>query len=360
MTAAEVVRNERRSRPAAAIAIAALAVALSACGSGQPSAGPDQLPAISRLTKVHDYPMYLLDYQGDYRLEERLRVGDARAPVSRVPGTTAWACTAFAAFGDAMHPLVGRSFDWRDHAAILLRTDPSDGYASTSMVDPAYMGFGTEDITRLPASARQPLLEAPFLPFDGLNEHGLAMALLAVPEARAPYVAGRPTLGPLLLIRLVLDRSRTVSEALSLLAGHNLQVGEPPVHFFLADATGQAAVVEYVDGDIVVTPNDRPWLAVTNFVVAGTSPEMRLSLCGRYRAASESLAGCGGRMAAPEALALLSAVSQASTMWSVVYELSRGGVTVAAGRDFSRPVVWSLTAPWPTGLIDLTGLVPGA
>jgi hypothetical protein len=87
---------------------------------------------------------------------------------------------------------------------------------------------------------------------------------------------------------------------------------------------------------------------------------MRLSLCDRYRAASESLAGCGGRMAAPEALALLSAVSQASTMWSVVYELSRGGVTVAAGRDFSRPVVWSLTAPWPTGLIDLTGLVPGA
>ncbi len=340
---------------------AALAGTLLACGGDQPPAGPDPLAAFSRLVQVHDYPMYLLDYQGDYPLAERLRVADARAPVSRGPGTTTtWACTAFAAFGDATRPLVGRSFDWRDHAAILVRTDPSDGYASTSMVDPAYMGFGTEDITRLPASAWRPLLEAPFLPFDGLNEHGLAMALLAVPQARAPSVPGRPTLGPLLMIRLVLDRSRTVSEALSLVAGYNLQVGDPPVHFFLADATGQAAIVEYVDGAIVVTANDRPWLAVTNFIVAGTSPEARPSLCRRYRTATESLSGCQGRMPPPEAMALLSAVSQASTMWSVVYDLSRGAVTVAAGRDFSRPVVWGLAAPWPTGRIGLTGLVPGA
>jgi hypothetical protein len=162
------------------------------------------------------------------------------------------------------------------------------------------------------------------------------------------------------MIRLVLDRSRTVSEALSLLARTNLQVGDPPVHFFLADATGQAAIVEYVDGEIVVTPNDRPWLAVTNFVVAGTSPEARPSLCRRYRTAMESLSGCQGRMAAPEALALLSAVSQANTMWSVVYDLSRGAVTVAAGRDFSRPVVWGLAAPWPSGAIGLTGPLPGA
>jgi hypothetical protein len=324
----------------------AAAAALVACGGGQPSAGPDTLAAVSRLKRVHDYPMYLLDYQGDYRLEERLRVGDIRGPASRLTATTAWACTAFAAFGDAPRPLVGRSFDWPHHAAILVRTSPSDGYASASMVDPTYMGFGTEDITRLPASARRALLEAPFLPVDGLNEHGVAMALLAVPQARAPHVAGQATVGPLLMIRLALDRSRTVAEALSLLARYNLQVGDPPVHFFLADAAGQAAIVEYVDGEIVVNSNDRPWLAVTNFVVAGTSPEARPSLCSRYRAATESLAACEGRMAAPEALALLSAVSQPHTMWSAVYELATGRVTVAPGRDFSRPVVWSLSSPW--------------
>jgi hypothetical protein len=334
-----------RSAPRFVAAVAA--TALVACGSGPPPAGSDALPAVSRIKRVHDYPMYLLDYQGDYGLEQRLRVGDGRGPVSRPTEAPAWACTAFAAFGDVARPLVGRSFDWQHHAAILVRTSPSDGYASSSMVDPAYMGFGAEDLARLPASARQPLLEAPFLPFDGMNEHGVAMALLAVPQARAPHVAGRATVGPLLLIRLVLDRCRTVSEALSTLGRYNLQVGDPPVHFFLADATGQAAVVEYVDGEIAVTTNDRPWLAVTNFVVAGTSPEARPSLCGRYRTAAESLAACGGRMAATQALTLLSAVSQPHTMWSVVYELDSLRVTVAPGRDFSRPVVWSLAAPWP-------------
>jgi hypothetical protein len=149
-------------------------------------------------------------------------------------------------------------------------------------------------------------LEAPFLPLDGMNERGVAMALLAVPQARAPYVAGRATVGP-------------------------LRVGDPPVHFFLAGATGQAAVVEYVDGGIAVTTNDRPWLAVTNFVLAGTSPEARPSLCGRYRVATESLAACDGRMAATPALTLLSAVSQPHTMWSAVYELDSLRVTVAPG-----------------------------
>jgi hypothetical protein len=65
-------------------------------------------------------------------------------------------------------------------------------------------------------------------------------------------------------------------------------------------------------------------------------------------------------MGVPDALALLSAVSQANTMWSVVYDLSRGAATVAVGRDFSRPVSWSLAAPWPTGRPDQAGSGPGA
>jgi hypothetical protein len=137
-------------------------------------------------------------------------------------------------------------------------------------------------------------------------------------------------------------------------------VGDPPVHFFLADAAGRAAIVECVGGAIEVTTNDQPWLAVTNFVVAGTSPEARLALCRRYRTATESLTRCQGRMAMPEALSLLSAVSQANTMWSVVHDLSSGAVTGAVGRDFARPVAWGLAAPWPTGRMGLTGPEPGA
>jgi hypothetical protein len=133
-------------------------------------------------------------------------------------------------------------------------------------------------------------------------------------------------------------------DALTLLARHNLQVGDPPVHFFLADATGRAAIVEYVEGEIRVTWNEDPWLAVTNFIVAGTSPEIRPSLCSRYRTALAALTASRGRMDVPDVLALLSAVSQSSTMWSVAYEVTDGRLTVAPGRDFRQPLAFGVTA----------------
>ena len=36
--------------------------------------------------------------------------------------------------------LLGRNFDWYEHPALILFTDPPDGYASVSMVDISYLG----------------------------------------------------------------------------------------------------------------------------------------------------------------------------------------------------------------------------
>jgi choloylglycine hydrolase len=221
------------------LAAAVLAGTVLACGGGQPSTVPDSLAAVSRLVKVHDYPMYLLDYQGDYRLEDRLRVGDLRAPVSRAPQTTAWACSAFAAFGDATRPLVGRSFDWRDHAAILLRTAP--GRLRLDLDGGPASWASAPRTSRASASARQPS-SRPVPAVRRLNS--TAWRWRSSPSPR-PGLRGRTaTLGPLPCPAGL--TALTVSEALRLPA-------QPPgrraaVHFFLADATGQAAVVEYVDG----------------------------------------------------------------------------------------------------------------
>ena len=54
----------------------------------------------------------------------------------------AWACSLFAALGDVDNMLYGRNFDWDYSPAVLLFTDPPDGYASVSMVDIAYLGSG--------------------------------------------------------------------------------------------------------------------------------------------------------------------------------------------------------------------------
>ena len=55
------------------------------------------------------------------------------------------------------------------------------------MVDIEYLGFGgnrSKDLTSLTLGQRQELLIAPSLPFDGMNERGLAVAMAAVPARR--------------------------------------------------------------------------------------------------------------------------------------------------------------------------------
>jgi len=52
------------------------------------------------------------------------------------------------------------------------------------MVDIAYLGFeGSKAgaLTNLPLVERRALLDAPSLPFDGMNERGLAIGMAAVP-----------------------------------------------------------------------------------------------------------------------------------------------------------------------------------
>jgi hypothetical protein len=55
-----------------------------------------------------------------------------------------------------------------------------------------------------------------------------------------------------------------------LIAGYNIDFrGGPPIHYLIADRTGHAAVVEYKDGSMQVVRNEDPWLAATNFYLAG-------------------------------------------------------------------------------------------
>lgn len=81
----------------------------------------------------------------------------------------------------------GWNFDWDYGTALLLFTDPPGGYASVSMVDIAYLGIegkSEKDLQNLPYEERQLLLGAPSLPFDGMNERGLAIGMAAVPPGQ--------------------------------------------------------------------------------------------------------------------------------------------------------------------------------
>jgi predicted choloylglycine hydrolase len=298
-------------------------------------------PAFTGFRKVDDYPLYVLHYEGDYGFGEYLATGETPlVGYIHVPG-----CTVFTAMGGG-ETLMGRNFDFPSNPALLLYTDPPDGYASVSMVDLGYFGYS---LSNLPQEGDlDSLLAAPYLPFDGMNEKGLAVGMAAIPEALAPTAEGKTTIGEIQVIRLLLDYAGDVDEALTLLEEYNVEMTTPPIHYMIADGSGESVVVEYIHGEMHVLREEMPYQVMTNYIIQGAQTGLDAP-CWRYRAVYEGLSGCNGVLSAGEAMDLLSEASQSSTIWSIVYDASTGEIHVAMGHSYENIYTFSL---------DMTGGSP--
>ncbi|MFD6682745.1 linear amide C-N hydrolase [Micromonospora parva] len=319
----------RRILPAALVA---LLLALTSCAAAGPDGAPDSppagLPSASRqspaqaertmagLRRVDDLPLYEMTYVGAY---------DPTVGTDATPSSP-FGCSLFVAAGDPGRTLFARNFDWEANPALVLRTDPPDGHASISLVDISYLGVGAD-----PTGDRR-LLDAPLLPFDGMNERGLAVGLAADDGATVRPDPGKPTVGSVRILRLVLDRAATVDEAVAVFTRYNLNIdGGPALHYLLADATGASAVIEFVDGELRVERGTGGWQALTNVPVVGV-PEQRRRADRRYGLIATALTDSGGVLDAGAAHRVLAGVRQGHTRWSVTYGLRTGEVRlVTAG-----------------------------
>ena len=316
----------------------------------------DQATTLSSLELVDDYPLYVMHYHGTYladitgrnKLPEvfssELPKGYSTGACNKIP----WGCSLFAALGDGNSRLYGRNFDWEYSPALLLVYEPPDGYASLSIVDIAFLGYTGSQAQGLLGSTldqRIGLLDAPGLPFDGMNERGLVVGMAAVPEGNMQPDPNKPTIGSLGVMREMLDHAQSVSETVRILESYNIDdTGGPPVHYLVADASGQAALIEFYDGKLIVTTNQQPWHLATNFLVAstGSSPEGQ---CWRYDRLSQALTLAGGRFSVPEAIKLLDSVKQDSTQWSVVYNMTNVSAAVVIGQDYAQVYTFELNQP---------------
>jgi hypothetical protein len=292
--------------------------------------------SLASLRKVDDHPLYLMRYYGDYDLPGLSSTGTSAEKgrqSSALPTARGWACTCFSSLNQTGEPLFGRNFDWHEHPALLLFTDPPDRYASVSMVDISYLGFGSEAPS---LRDRRGLLYAVQMPFDGMNECGLAVGMMAVPEANSGHDPQKMAVSDLGAIRLLLDHASDVDEAVALLDECNVVFSEPFLHYLIADAGGDSAVIEFVDGEMRVLHSQQPWQVATNFVISTSMPEGGDSPCWRYNTAHDLLQSARGKLSATEAMALLERVSQNSTIWSIVYGIDSGDVQVVMGREYGQ------------------------
>ena len=329
---------------------------LSSCGSPPTAATSPALPTLSStltpqeeeiatlnsLEQVDDHPLYTMRYFGTYAgWASSYGPSDLSKPTivsAQTSCRVAWGCSLFAALDDVEDRLLGRNFDWNFSPALLLFTDPADGYASVSMVDIEYLGFEGErskNITSLPLEERRSLLNAPSLPFDGMNEKGLAVGMAAVPAEDMPYDPQKKTIGQLEVIREILDHAGTVDEAIEILGSFNIDMGSVSIHYLIASASGESAVVEFYKGETVIFRNEERWQTATNFLLADTNGNEQ-GQCWRYDLIEQRLNMSGGRVSSRDAFHLLRDVSQEITQWSVIYHMTSGNVQVVMGRGYSN------------------------
>lgn len=300
------------------------------------------LGSVLSLRKVDDFPLYTMRYRADYSFPQETRIDqliDREMGYIQTAGD--FACAVFTAQTPQGEALLGRNFDWEHRPTMLLYTDPPDGFASVSMVDLAYLGFEPGAVT---LENLRSLERAPFWPFDGMNERGVAIGMMAVPDMPGMRDPAKPTIDSLAVIRLVLDHSSTLDEALGLMQSVNIEFGSGPrLHYLVSDRQG-SAIVEILPDRINVIRREQPWQVATNFLLSGISEAEADAACKRYQTASDKLETYMGVLDSVQAMDLLGTISQENTVWSVLYNLTNAEIRIAMGRDYSGVHVFNMEA----------------
>lgn len=162
----------------------------------------------------------------------------------------------------------------------------------------------------------------------------MSLAILTVPAARTSYDPQKPTTDEAGINRLILDNARTLDEAIEELNQYNLAFHDGPAHFMIADANGDSAVIEFIEGETNILRNEKPWQVCTNFILSRDLFQKVGK--DRYDLAEQTLGDKNGILSEEEAMELLSAISQGGTVWSVVYNLKTGEADIVMGRKYDQ------------------------
>lgn len=190
-------------------------------------------------------------------------------------------------------------------------------------------------------------------PMDGMNEAGLVIALMWLDETEYPR-DDRPALRVLEWIQYGLDNFGSVTELLARIEETRI-AGGTPLHYLVADATGDAATIEYLEGRLVVHRGS----ALPTAVLANDSYSRSIGhlqqLSGRRPSSSSSLdrfARASSMLRTTPATVngafeVLDSVAQRGwTRWSVVYDAKRREIWWISDRNGTRKHVGLADLPF--------------
>lgn len=313
----------------------------------------EQKKSIESIKDLDNGRFYVMDYVADYKLDDMINANltNIQSMIDFMQknflngGSTSvnaqdMGCSSFAVSTKEGKKLYGRNFDYKmDMSAVLIRTSPKDGYKSIGLADSGWVGYGLGSLDDGKTDLSM-TMAFPYLIMDGMNEKGLAVSVLLLKDTPTRQNTGKNRINTTLAMRLMLDKAKTVDEAINMISKFDMQSSMDDVsfHFLISDSTGKSVVLEYVENKMNVVNTN----FVTNHYV---SPSMNGKGHGkdRYNILKSTLEFKNNQLTETEAMSLLEIVSQqetnestSMTQWSVVYNLSDLTAEVAIRRNFQK------------------------
>jgi len=182
-------------------------------------------------------------------------------------------------------------------------------------------------------------------PWEGMNEKGLSVNVLQLPATQLARPDSVPAVNGLQWVQYILDTSATTSEAIA--NAQSVRVGGSfanTQHYFVCDAGGSCATVEYIFQKLVVHQGASliyPALANSGYQKSANNLQQLLttdtpsqilalpkldSLTRFAKAAALSMEYTPGQDEISYAFSALSALKEGDTQWSIVFSLAQQSI----------------------------------
>lgn len=148
------------------------------------------------------------------------------------------------------------------------------------------------------------VLSLPYRMYDGMNARGLSVVVFSAGGTEIRSYGDKIPLFDGSLYYAIVDRCKTVGEALAFLEQYSQAPLDNPTHFQIADASGRSVIVEYVGGKMAVLPNEKPYQVCSNFLL-WNNPQLEGFGRDRYLNYQEYLEKHNGIIGEEAAFALL-------------------------------------------------------
>ncbi len=174
------------------------------------------------------------------------------------------------------------------------------------------------------------------MPYEGMNDKGLFVAISAVPYSKTTINILKPIRKSLEFVKIILQKSQSIDEVIKEFDKYSIVFGEflgnPLIHFKIVDRFGKTVIVEFINNKMVILKNKKAKI-MTNHYLSDSSikPNNKTSyqrfndIKNRSYTDVESL------------FKELNRVKQDDTLWSNVYDLTNQIVYVKyLDRDIVR------------------------